>query len=96
MTTEALNSSLFQPFSTGEGFFYCIKICIYIDPVCGSAHCNFIPFWSERLNKREMVARQLSARGGVLYCKHCGGRVKIAGKAALYAIGEFFLPADQR
>lgn len=36
MTTEALNSSLFQPFSAGEGFFYCIKICIYIDPACGS------------------------------------------------------------
>ena len=34
MTTEALNSSLFQPFSAGEGFFYCIKICIYIDPAC--------------------------------------------------------------
>ena len=36
MTTEALNSSLFQPFSAGEGFFYCIKICIYIDDCCGS------------------------------------------------------------
>ncbi len=72
------------------------KLKVNEDPVCGSAHCNFIPFWSERLNKREMVALQLSARGGVLYCKHCGDRVKIAGKAALYAIGEFFLPADQR
>ena len=36
MTTEALNSSLFQPFSVGKGFFYCIKICIYIDFACGS------------------------------------------------------------
>lgn len=38
MTTEALNSSLFQPFSAGEGFFYCIKICIYIDPPYNTGH----------------------------------------------------------
>ena len=71
------------------------KLKVNEDPVCGSAHCNFIPFWSERLNKREMVVKQLSARGGVLYCKHCGDRVKMAGKAALYATGEFFLPTNQ-
>jgi len=33
---KALISSLFQPFSAGEGFFYRIKICIYIDQTCGS------------------------------------------------------------
>ena len=36
MTAEAHISSLFQPFSVGKGFFYCIKICIYIDDCCGS------------------------------------------------------------
>jgi len=58
------------------------------DPVTGSSHATLIPFWAEKLGKREMTARQLSERGGVLYCKDCGERVKIAGKAALYLQGE--------
>ena len=58
------------------------------DPVTGSSHSTLIPFWSERLNQKEMVARQLSERGGVLYCEDCGDRVKISGHAALYLTGE--------
>jgi len=57
------------------------------DPVTGSAHCSLIPFWSERFHKNKMVAKQLSKRGGTLYCEHCGDRVKIAGKAVLYLEG---------
>lgn len=64
------------------------KINVNEDPVCGSAHCNFIPYWAERLGKEEMVARQLSKRGGTLYCKSDGDRVKISGKAALYSIAD--------
>ncbi|MED2040910.1 PhzF family phenazine biosynthesis protein [Bacillus wiedmannii] len=64
------------------------KLNVNEDPVCGSAHCSFIPFWAQRLGKDEMVARQLSDRGGTLYCKHEGDRVKIAGTAVVYAIGE--------
>jgi len=58
------------------------------DPVTGSAHSTLIPFWADRLSKNKMVARQLSKRGGMLHCEHCGDRVKIAGKAALYLEGE--------
>lgn len=61
------------------------------DPVCGSAHCNLIPYWAERLGKDKLVARQASARGGVLYCENRGERVRIAGKAALYSIGEILV-----
>lgn len=61
------------------------------DPVTGSSHCTLIPFWAERLRKDTMTARQLSKRGGMLYCKNCGERVKIAGHAALYLIGEIKL-----
>jgi PhzF family phenazine biosynthesis protein len=57
------------------------------DPVTGSSHCTLIPFWARRLNKQEMIAKQLSRRSGTLYCKNCGERVKIAGKAALYLTG---------
>ena len=61
------------------------------DPVTGSSHCSLIPFWAERLGKKQMVAQQLSARGGTLYCEDCGERVKIAGKAVLYLQGEILL-----
>lgn len=58
------------------------------DPVTGSSHSTLIPFWSERLSKDKMVAKQLSKRGGTLFCENCAERVKIAGKATLYLQGE--------
>ncbi|MFE4144727.1 PhzF family phenazine biosynthesis protein [Peribacillus sp. YIM B13472] len=64
------------------------KLNVNEDPVCGSAHCSFIPFWAKRLEMGEMVARQLSKRGGTLYCKLVGDRVKISGSAVLYSIAD--------
>lgn len=61
------------------------------DPVTGSAHCNLIPYWSERLGKTKMNAKQISERGGILYCKDCDDRVEITGKAVIYAISEIFI-----
>ena len=64
------------------------KIKINEDPVCGSAHCNLIPYWSERLQKRVLTAYQASPRGGVLYCEDRGDRVRISGHAVLYSRAE--------
>lgn len=61
------------------------------DPVTGSTHSTLIPFWSERLQKDKMTAKQLSRRGGTLFCENCGERVKIAGKAVLYLQGEILV-----
>jgi PhzF family phenazine biosynthesis protein len=61
------------------------------DPVTGSAHCTLIPYWAERLGKKELHARQLSRRGGELFCRHIGDRVRIAGHAVLFAKGEIHL-----
>ena len=63
------------------------------DSVTGSSHSTLIPFWAERLKKEEMIAKQLSKRGGTLYCKNCGERVKISGKAVLYLHGEILMHA---
>lgn len=63
------------------------KLGVNEDPVCGSAHCNFIPFWAERLNKQNLIAKQASKRGGILYCQSAGDRVKIGGFAVLCASG---------
>lgn len=64
------------------------KLNVNEDPVCGSAHCNFIPYWAKKQSKNELVARQLSERGGKLYCKFEGDRVKISGSAVLYSIAD--------
>jgi len=61
------------------------------DPVTGSAHCALTPYWAEKLNKTELTAKQLSERGGQLWCRLAGERVKIAGKAVTYMIGEILL-----
>ena len=61
------------------------------DPVTGSSHSTLIPFWSEKLDKKELFAKQLSKRGGCLYCKDCGERVEIIGEAVLYMIGEILI-----
>jgi PhzF family phenazine biosynthesis protein len=62
------------------------------DPVTGSAHCTLIPYWAQRLGKSTLHARQVSARGGELFCEDRGERVKIAGRAVLYATGMIHLP----
>ena len=58
------------------------------DAVCGSGHCHIIPYWANRLGKDDIIGYQASKRGGTLYCRMDGARVKLAGKAALYSIAE--------
>ena len=64
------------------------KLGISEDPVCGSAHCHIVPYWSMRLGKKDITAYQASERGGYLYCAHEGERVIISGKAVLYSRSE--------
>jgi len=62
------------------------------DAVTAVAHSTLIPFWSERLGKQEMIARQLSARGGTIYCKNtCCTRVHIGGHVVTHSIGTIIL-----
>lgn len=58
------------------------------DPVTGSAHSQLIPFWSEKLEKNKMNARQLSKRGGDVYCEQKGDRVIMGGRCVFYMKGE--------
>ncbi len=62
------------------------------DPVTGSSHCSLVPYWSEKLNKTALHARQLSERVGELYCKLVEERVYLAGDAVLYSKGTIYLP----
>ena len=58
------------------------------DPVTGSTHCALVPFWSRQLGKTTFLARQLSARGGVLKLELAGDRVRIGGQAVTVLRGE--------
>jgi PhzF family phenazine biosynthesis protein len=64
------------------------KLNVPEDPVCGSGHCHIVPYWAEKLKKNDIVAYQASKRGGTLYCKVDGNRVKMSGKAALYSTAD--------
>jgi predicted PhzF superfamily epimerase YddE/YHI9 len=67
--------------------FFAPRVGVPEDPVTGSAHCVLTPYWAARLGKKRLHARQLSARGGELWCELAGDRVKIAGHAVLYMKG---------
>jgi len=71
--------------------YFVPKLGIPEDPVTGSAHCTLVPFWSEKLGRTELQARQVSPRGGELRCRLAGDRVRIAGHCALYLEGRLVL-----
>ena len=58
------------------------------DPVTGSAHTTLTPYWSQKLGKDTLIAKQISKRGGTLDCRFAGSRVFIGGEAQLYLTGE--------
>jgi PhzF family phenazine biosynthesis protein len=58
------------------------------DPVTGSSHCCLAAFWRTELGKDRFVARQLSARGGVLQLQIVGDRVRLGGQAVTVLRGE--------
>jgi phenazine biosynthesis protein PhzF family len=67
--------------------FFTPQATILEDPVTGSAHCTLAPFWSKLLCKKELTAKQISTRGGTLFCKILGERVYISGGAICFSEG---------
>jgi PhzF family phenazine biosynthesis protein len=67
--------------------YFAPRLGVPEDPVTGSSHCVLIPFWSKKLDKKQLHARQVSRRGGELFCEDKGERVSIAGTAVLYLKG---------
>jgi PhzF family phenazine biosynthesis protein len=68
--------------------FFAPKYGIAEDPVTGSAHCELTPYWSSRLGKEELQARQVSRRGGELHCQLRGDRVMLTGRAVTFMAAE--------
>jgi PhzF family phenazine biosynthesis protein len=57
------------------------------DTVTGSIHCALVPYWAKQLNKTKIHARQVSERGGQLFCEFVKDRVRISGYAVQYLEG---------
>jgi PhzF family phenazine biosynthesis protein len=68
--------------------FFAPKIGINEDPVTGSAHTLLIPYWSEKLDKKNLTALQLSKRIGILNCTYLNERVEMSGQAKTYLKGK--------
>ena len=71
--------------------FFAPDAAVDEDFVTGSAHSQLIPFWSEKLNRKKMFAKQLSKRGGNLWCEDKGSRVLISGECVFYMKGEIII-----
>jgi PhzF family phenazine biosynthesis protein len=67
------------------------KLNIVEDPVCGSGHCHVVPYWVDKLGKSDILAYQASRRGGTLYCRKEGDRIKMSGKVVAYSAAELFV-----
>ncbi|EQD56988.1 PhzF family phenazine biosynthesis protein, partial [mine drainage metagenome] len=61
------------------------------DPVTGSAQGLLIPYWSSRLGRTRLRARQCSERGGELTGEVRGDRVWLEADCRLYLRGELML-----
>jgi len=71
--------------------YFAPKIGIDEDPVTGSTHTMLMPYWSRVLGKNALNAKQLSKRGGRLFCELDGDVLKISGTAVTYCVGELLL-----
>lgn len=86
------------PGEEGSGFdfvsrFFAPAHGIDEDHVTGSAHCDLMPFWTRRLGREALVARQISPRGGTLWCRLDGDRVVLEGTCADFLEGTITVPA---
>lgn len=72
--------------------YFCPSIGINEDPVTGFAHTSLAPYWQAKLGKTVMLAKQVSARGGVVKVD-CAktGRVLISGQALTVLRGELLV-----
>lgn len=68
--------------------FFAPQVGIPEDPVTGSAHTTLTPYWSQKMGKEKLTARQISKRVGNLTCEIAGDRVYLTGKAVTYLTGE--------
>lgn len=73
--------------------FFAPSLGIDEDPVTGAAHCMLTPYWAARLGKKNLHARQISSRSGVIDCVDRGDRVSLRGRAVFFMDGQISVAA---
>lgn len=58
------------------------------DPVTGSAYCSLGPYWSQKLGKETLKAKQVSSREGIIEIHILENRVELTGKALTIIQGQ--------
>ncbi|KAL3746168.1 hypothetical protein ACJRO7_015161 [Eucalyptus globulus] len=73
--------------------FFCPKLGVNEDHVCGSANCFLAPYWSKKLRKNYFVVYAASPRGGVVnVClDKQNQRVMLRGKAVTVMTGSILV-----
>ncbi|MDX8380561.1 MAG: PhzF family phenazine biosynthesis protein [Ghiorsea sp.] len=61
------------------------------DPVTGSSFTQLTPYWAEVLGRNKLNAKQVSLRGGEVWCELRDDRVLIAGYSSLYLKGYVYI-----
>ncbi len=61
------------------------------DSATGSAYCTLAPYWAVRLGKANLRARQLSPRGGEVFCSDRAGSVQVGGRVTTLVEGKLFV-----
>lgn len=59
--------------------FFAPRYGVNEDPVTGSAFTQLVYYFHKRLNKEQFFSKQLSQRGGEIFCKLKGDRVELSG-----------------
>lgn len=58
------------------------------DTATGSVYCTLAPYWAARLGKTALHARQLSPRGGEIFCRDGAEAVQVGGRVNLILEGK--------
>ena len=75
--------------------FFAPKAGIDEDPVTGLAHCALAPYFCAKLDKKTVIGKQMSRRGGVVECEMLDSDdqfVKITGTAVTTMSGTLWIP----
>lgn len=75
--------------------FFAPNAGINEDPVTGRAHSSLVPYWSQLLGKKQLKAKQLSERLGVISCiNNEDETIGLGGGACLFSQGWIMIDSD--
>lgn len=96
--TTGINGVIITASASGNGYDFVSRmfapwVGIPEDPVTGSAHSALSGYWSNKLNRTQFKALQVSKRSGILDIKVLSERlIEVTASAVVVIAGELMLP----